>query len=191
MKDEEDMNISRKPLNVYDLEANDQVTNEINNVRSSGSASLDSSTKEFMESRFGYDFSNVRIYADERAARSAQSVNAIAYTAGNDIVFGQGQYQPYTLEGRRLLAHELTHVIQQTTKTKSSSHVQRAPDEKPKAPEEKQKRWDVVILGEGVEAGEELALILTARARIIPVKSLGEAAAKLKGSISPSTLCTS
>jgi hypothetical protein len=137
--DEEDLNISRKPLNVSDLEVSDYVANEINNVRSSGGSSLDSSTRDFMESRFGYDFSTVRIHADERATRSAQWVNALAYTAGNDIVFGQGHYQPSTLEGRRLLAHELTHVVQQTNATTSSYHVQRAPEEKPKTLEEKPK----------------------------------------------------
>jgi Domain of unknown function (DUF4157) len=66
-----------------------------------------------MESRFSYDFSNVRIHTDEAAAKSAYSVNALAYTLGNDIVFGEGQYQPNALVGRRLLAHELTHVVQQ------------------------------------------------------------------------------
>jgi hypothetical protein len=179
-EDEEDLNINRKPLDVSDLEANDQVTNEINNVRSSDGSSLESSTKEFMESRFGYDFSNVRIYADERAARSAQLVNAIAYTAGNDVVFGQGQYQPYTLEGRRLLAHELTHVVQQRTATMSSSNVQRTPDEKPKPPEEKQKRSDVVVLGEGVEGGEELAKVLKPGAKKINANSIDKAVEELK-----------
>ena len=67
-----------------------------------------------MGSRFGYDFSNVKIHADETASRSSDSVDARAYTVGNDIVFGQGQYHPDTLDGRRLLAHELTHVIQQS-----------------------------------------------------------------------------
>ena len=60
------------------------------------------------------DFSPVRIHADARAAESAQSVNARAYTVGRDIVFGPGQYAPDTAAGRRLLAHELTHVIQQS-----------------------------------------------------------------------------
>jgi hypothetical protein len=68
-----------------------------------------------MESRFGYDFTNVRIHTNDRAARSAQYMTAVAYTLGNDIVFGKGRYQPNTLEGRRLLAHELTHVVQQDT----------------------------------------------------------------------------
>jgi hypothetical protein len=95
------------------FEMNDELATEIHNVRSSVASSLDPSTREFMESRFGYDFSNVRIHADERAARSANLVNALAYTVGNDIVFGEEQHKPNTPEGRRLLAHELTHVVQQ------------------------------------------------------------------------------
>ena len=97
-----------------DIEASNETTNKISNVRSSGGSSLDNDTRELMESRFGYDFSRVRIHTDERAAESAQSVNALAYTIGNDITFGDGQYQPNAVEGRRLLAHELTHVIQQS-----------------------------------------------------------------------------
>jgi hypothetical protein len=74
---------------------------------------LDDSSRAFMEPRFGHDFSRVRVHTDERAAESARSVNALAYTVGRDVVFGAGQYQPGTAEGRRLLAHELTHVVQQ------------------------------------------------------------------------------
>jgi hypothetical protein len=118
MKEEEQyekLKISRKPSAASRFEATDQITNEINTIRSSSSGSpLDASTKGFMESRFGYDFSNVKIHADETAARSANSVDALAYTVGNDIVFGKQYYQPNTLQGRRLLAHELTHVIQQS-----------------------------------------------------------------------------
>jgi uncharacterized protein DUF4157 len=65
-----------------------------------------------MESRFGYDLSGVRIHKDTRATESAQSVNALAYSVGQDIVFGQGQYAPRTKEGQKLLAHELVHTIQ-------------------------------------------------------------------------------
>ncbi len=60
----------------------------------------------------GHDFSRVRIHADTRAAESAQVVNALAYAVGQDVVFGAGQFAPQTTEGRRLLAHELTHVVQ-------------------------------------------------------------------------------
>jgi hypothetical protein len=67
-----------------------------------------------MEPRFGTDFSQVRVRTDAQAAASAQSVNALAYTVGSDLVFGSGQYKPETNEGQRLLAHELTHVVQQS-----------------------------------------------------------------------------
>ncbi len=74
---------------------------------------LDQNVRSFFEPRFGYDFSRVRIYADAKAAESAQSLGALAYTTGPNIAFGGGHYQPGTGEGRRLLAHELTHVVQQ------------------------------------------------------------------------------
>src|SRR2546423_3508203 len=83
-------------------------------LSSGGGQPLDESTRSFMEPRFGHDFSRVRVHADGRAAESAQSVNALAYTAGQDVVFGGGQYEPGTNEGKKLLAHELTHVVQQT-----------------------------------------------------------------------------
>jgi hypothetical protein len=66
-----------------------------------------------MESRFGHDFSRVQVYTGHRAAESAHAVNAKAYTVGQQIVFGAGRYQPNTFEGRLLLAHELTHSVQQ------------------------------------------------------------------------------
>jgi hypothetical protein len=66
-----------------------------------------------MEPRFGYDLSKVRVHTDEKAAESARTVNALAYTVGNHIAFGTSQYAPKSLEGRKLLAHELTHTIQQ------------------------------------------------------------------------------
>lgn len=86
---------------------------------------LDSSTKEFMESRFGYDFGSVRIHSDEKAAESAQAINAAAFTIGNDIVFNRGQYNPHTSGGRQLLAHELAHHIQQGRSVARPQVVQR------------------------------------------------------------------
>ncbi|HKC65443.1 MAG TPA: DUF4157 domain-containing protein [Pyrinomonadaceae bacterium] len=80
---------------------------------SGGGRPLDSSTRVFMESRFGRGFSHVRLHTDGAAAESARTLNAHAYTLGNNIVFGAGRYQPQTEEGRRLVAHELTHVLQQ------------------------------------------------------------------------------
>jgi hypothetical protein len=66
-----------------------------------------------MEQRFGHDFSDVRVHADSRAGESARAVNALAFTVGSSLVFAPGQYQPTSAEGQRLLAHELTHVVQQ------------------------------------------------------------------------------
>ena len=74
---------------------------------------LDRETRAFFESRFGQDFSGVRIHTDSRAAESARAVNALAYTVGQDIAFAPGRFAPASNEGRRLLAHELTHTLQQ------------------------------------------------------------------------------
>ncbi len=75
---------------------------------------LGAGTRAYMEPRFGHDFGNVRVHADAQAADSARSVNALAYTVGQNIVFGDGQYSPNTSAGQQLLAHELTHVVQQS-----------------------------------------------------------------------------
>jgi len=82
-----------------------------------GGQPLPHSVRNFFEPRFDHDFSQVRIHADTRSAESAKMMNARAYTLGRDIVFGSGQYGPMTAEGQRLLAHELTHVMQQGGKT--------------------------------------------------------------------------
>ena len=74
---------------------------------------LDPAARAFMERRFGHDFGQVRVHADARAGDSARAVQALAYTAGRHLVFGAGQYAPATESGRHLLAHELTHSIQQ------------------------------------------------------------------------------
>lgn len=81
-------------------------------LRASGQP-LDPVTRAFMERRFGYDFNSVRIHTDMHADQSSQRLNAYAYTLGRDIFFSAGQYQPHSRSGRRLLAHELAHVIQQ------------------------------------------------------------------------------
>lgn len=75
---------------------------------------LDGATRTFMESRFHTDFSQVRVHADQKSAESAHQVSALAYTVGHNIVFAAGQFQPHSFQGRRLIAHELTHVLQQT-----------------------------------------------------------------------------
>lgn len=85
----------------------------VHDVLRSPGQPLDVTTRSLMESGFGHDFSRVRAHTDAKAAESAHAVNAMAYTVGSDIIFGAGMYAPSTAGGRRLLAHELTHVAQQ------------------------------------------------------------------------------
>lgn len=84
---------------------------------------LDNEARAFFEPRFGRDLSHVRVHTDAKAAASARSINANAYTAGSDIVFGSGQYAPDTSSGRRLIAHELTHTLQSSGPVRRQSHT--------------------------------------------------------------------
>ena len=83
--------------------------------------------RAYFEPRFGRDFSEVRAHTDEQAAQSSEAIQARAYTAGNDIVFGRGQFSTSTSEGRKLLAHELTHVVQQSGPDTTPRRISRAP----------------------------------------------------------------
>ena len=95
-----------------------QIVNEV--LRSPGQP-LDLPTRAMMEDRFAHDFSSIRIYTDPQAAKSAKAVNALAYTVGQRIVFGAGQYAPHSIQGKGLLVHELVHTIQQRS-TNPSIH---------------------------------------------------------------------
>jgi outer membrane protein OmpA-like peptidoglycan-associated protein len=85
----------------------------VNEVLQTSGQSLDVGTRGLMESHFGHDFSMVRVHTDSQAAESARVVDAEAYTVGRHVVFGSGRYEPRSTVGRRVLAHELTHVVQQ------------------------------------------------------------------------------
>ena len=88
----------------------------------------------------GYDFSQIRVHTDARATESARAVNALAYTVGNHIVFGSGQHAPGTVSGRRLLAHELTHVIQQSAQH-PGSRLMRKWDDAPDCAKQPKDKW--------------------------------------------------
>ena len=103
------------------LDDNVSVPSVVNDVLHSPGQPLDRGTRAFMEPAFAHDFSAVRVHTDSHAAASAQAVNARAYTVGHNLVFGAGQYSPNSPNGQRLLAHELTHVVQQS---QSSSAIQ-------------------------------------------------------------------
>lgn len=88
------------------------IAQNINSLKGSGQP-LPASERAFFEPRFGIDFSKLRVHSNSRAATTANSINARAFTLGRDLVFAAGQYAPGTSSSRRLMAHELTHVIQQ------------------------------------------------------------------------------
>lgn len=87
----------------------------VDSVLASPGRPLEPTFRQEMEGRFGHDFSRVRVHSDAAAVQSAREANAYAYTVGRDIVFGSGQFSPETHGGRRLIAHELAHVVQQET----------------------------------------------------------------------------
>jgi hypothetical protein len=119
-EEEKEGAIRRKPLTSFiqaksngsQPAASESVTQGIESTRGSGTT-IDAGTRSFMESSFGASFSNVQIHNDSTAASLSSQLNAQAFTVGNDIYFNEGKYSPHTGEGRRLLAHELTHTLQQ------------------------------------------------------------------------------
>ena len=110
----------------------------------SGGQPLERNVRDDMESRFGHDFENVQIHKDARADHLARSVNAQAFTLGNDIYFGKDEYKPDSRDGKHLLAHELTHVVQQgsagVNDSVSSGILQRADNERSDSAESDERR---------------------------------------------------
>ena len=110
--DQEEM-IQRKADNQNSPVVTDSFSSGLSSTKGSGKP-MDSGTRDFMENRFGSDFGNVRIHTGSRATSLNNQIQAKAFTHGNDIYFNQGQYNPSSPSGKHLLAHELTHTIQQT-----------------------------------------------------------------------------
>jgi hypothetical protein len=100
----------------------------VHDVLGSPGRPLEASTQQFMEQRFNHNFSRVRVHTDAAAASSARQLSALAYTAGHNVVFGAGQYSPHTDSGKAVLAHELAHVVQQTSHGPAHPTVQRFTD---------------------------------------------------------------
>jgi Domain of unknown function (DUF4157)/Lysine-specific metallo-endopeptidase len=117
---EEEEKLQRKPLASFiqrkessaGATASDAITNQINSSKGSGS-NMDSQTQSFMQSRFGADFSDIKIHTGTESTQLNRELNAKAFTVGNDIYFNGGQYNPNSDTGKHLLAHELTHTVQQ------------------------------------------------------------------------------
>jgi len=108
---EEEEQLQRKETG---SEAVETTPSMVHGSLTSSGAPLDSTTRTYMEQRFGHDFDKVRVHTGGQADTAARQINSLAFTLGNDVVFREGQYAPHSNEGRRLLAHELTHVVQQS-----------------------------------------------------------------------------
>lgn len=115
-KEEEEETIQPKAENSQSQEIASNLESRINAIRGGGQ-NLPASTRAFFEPRFGYDFSQARLHSDTEANTLNHSLNARAFTIGQDIFFRQGSYNPGSASGRRLLAHELTHIVQQNVDT--------------------------------------------------------------------------
>jgi Domain of unknown function (DUF4157) len=177
-----DTAVTKTPLVIqrFSKEANGPMNvapTDVERVLAESGDPLETSLRRDMEGRFGHDFSHVRIHTNSRAAESARAVDSLAYTVGSDVVFGAGQFSPHSAEGKPLLAHELTHVVQQTTANSPRSLLQRAPDEKKK--EKQEKRRDVVIVGEGWAGASNLARVVSPGALIIKAASVDKVATRL------------
>ena len=118
VEEEEETVFRRKKDNGGTSEVMPGLEMQISNLRGKGNR-LPKSLRTFFEPRFGLNFEHVKIHTDSKAAKSAQTLNARAYTVGQNIVFGADQYAPGTVAGKRLLAHELTHTLQQGTARKT------------------------------------------------------------------------
>ena len=114
------LNVQRRATNAAPV---GHVPSIVHDVLHAPGQPLDTSTRAFMEPRFGHDFGSVRVHTGDHAAQSARAVNALAYTVGQDIVFDESRYQPATPGGQRLLAHELAHTVQQRGLQTYSSDV--------------------------------------------------------------------
>ncbi|MCE8425218.1 MAG: DUF4157 domain-containing protein [Candidatus Methanoperedens sp.] len=120
-KEKKDEKLQAKEASGQTLEVTPQVEANINALRGSGQP-LPESTRAVFEPRFSHDFSNVRVHTDAKAAELARAVNARAYTVGENVVFGAGQFNPTAYTGQRLLAHELAHVMQQNNSQTAIQH---------------------------------------------------------------------
>jgi len=156
----EELKISRKSKSSSNLEASDEISNEISHTGSG--KPLDNTTKQFMEPKFGHDFSSVKIHDDSKSNELARAVNARAFTKGNDVFLGKNE----SSSDKSLIAHELTHVMQQ-----NGNNIQRKPldsaspeestekqeDNKSQVATESEKQEEELLTtGEETEAEEEL-----------------------------------
>jgi hypothetical protein len=116
---EEEEELQAKVSDGQPIRINTSIENGINREKGNGQL-LPSKTREFMENRFGVDFGKVNVHTDANASEMNQELGAKAFTVGNDVYFNENKYNPNSIDGKHLLAHELTHTVQQGSFSKSS-----------------------------------------------------------------------
>ncbi len=121
-EEDEEEKLQAKAASGTISEINPDMESNIHSLKGGGQP-LSKKDRTFFEPRFGQDFSHVRLYTDTRAAKFAEAMNARAFTFGKNVVFGTGQYVPETMSGQKLLAHELTHVVQQENNRQISKNL--------------------------------------------------------------------
>lgn len=143
-----------------------------------GGQPLADSTRTFFESRFGYDFGGVRVHTDSQAAETASHLNAQAFTIGRDVFFGAGRYEPHTTSGRWLLAHELTHTVQQSPQplAATSKVVQSHPDTRTQSSQFLQRQAPEEEKPETIQTKTEGAIALRAAPKAIALSTSGNQA---------------
>jgi hypothetical protein len=137
---------------------------------------LDAATRAYMEPRFGHDFGHVRVHTDAHAAQSAAAVHARAYTVGHHIVMGGGEYRPGATDGRRLLAHELGHVIQQAGSTDAIAADGVTPNDHP-TERQADAAADAVIRDQPLSIGRRPIVALQRQAKATAASSGGQSGA--------------
>ena len=145
---------------------------------------LDPSLRSFFEPQFGHDFSKVRVHSNPAAEQSARDVNAHAYTMGRDIVFAKDQFAPETSRGRQLIAHELSHVVQQSRSVAQPGQVLRQPAEGHYPSEDEQKEIEKLLKREFkttrvVTSSSGVATV--SKGRVLKTEEIKQLAARLEG----------
>lgn len=138
----------------------------VHEVFNSPGQPLDPKTCTFMESRFGHDFSRVRVHSGAAAEQSARAVNALAYTSGRDMVFGVGQYAPHTSTGQHLLAHELAHVVQQDGNVRDLQQDSKLGEENDRYEQEAEKSAAQCMSGAQVQVPSRISSTLIQRTKV-------------------------
>jgi len=180
--EEEEEKLQKKPLATAET-GTAEAPARVHEVLHAPGQPLDASSRRYFELRFGQDFGRVRVHSDAAAAQSAQDVNARAYTVGHNIVFGPGQFAPGSQEGRRLIAHELAHVVQQTSASAGVA-LQRDPKPDPKK-EEKPVPQDFAVLLSPDKDFVTLATVIAPGAKVLHATSVEDLSKQLKAIKAP------